>query len=425
MTKQRMEPVSDNEGLASNYVAKWAELLEHKKINTSEIGATGKNINIVRILTPLAEEGPKTTEGPDVGNFLANLSGEYLSKDYLAAYVPPNVHVIFYPMPEDENLFPNHDERVGFHLRRGGYPVALVPLRVVDPQNYRVEPKIVGHELGEVIISQMHKQEDGVIGRHIDCDHPLREGFCEMISWDYLRHFAKAQNVEFNHKYNLIYERVYRENNLEQLLDDAPYLDLSDNEKQFLDYTISGAIVMELEEKFGTESVIKYFALEAKKAVARNQEFKAKMDELSQRTNGLLKVDMTIDPIRKAPDRKDLREILNKLGYSVEQFQAISVDNLPIDDRPEGAIAILIADQFAHWFPEQRNDRTSQVMQEQFVGREKPVTPTYIQRVKGMIDSTLGREAFGEEFDFEEFIDHWKGDFISKYQSINSTPSDH
>jgi hypothetical protein len=40
------------------------------------------------------------------------------------------------------------------------------------------------------------------------------------------------------------------------------------------------------------------------------------------------------------------------------------------------------------------------------------------------IDGPLGREAFGEEFDLDEFINQWKNDFISKYQAPDTKATD-
>jgi hypothetical protein len=431
MTKQSMEPVSDIEGLASNYVAKWEELLKWKTIDSAPIeGDAQKKVNIVCLLFPspeqmkLISQSPEKSLASDMGGFLAKSSAEYLAKDYLAEYVPPNVHVILYPKDEDDSLFPEHSQRAGFHLRHGGYPVALIPLRSGEDGNYRLQPFVVGHELGEIIVSQMHRQEHGQIGIHSDNDHPLKEGFCEILGLDYYKHIVEAQGKEFNLTYDQIYEGSFREHDLASLLSEIPYNELPENDRKFLEYTVSGSMVSALQAKYGIENVVKFFALEANKSVIRDRELKEHMAEIARNSSGIITINLSASPNRSAPNRKDVGGLLKQLGYGVEQFQKISIDSPPIDDKPEGAIATLVADQFASWFPESPTAQRISVMDEVVGDRVRTQSPSFLNTLINRIDGTLGREAFGEEFDFEVFIDQWKDDFISKYQAPDTKATD-
>lgn len=418
---------NDNEALAATYVAKWGELLKWKTIDSASIeGDTQKKTNIVCLLFPspeqmkLIQQSPEKSIASDIGGFLAKSSADYLAKDYLAAYVPTNTHVILYPKDEDDTLFPGHSKRAGFHLRRGGYPVALVPLRSGEDGNYRLQPFIVGHELGEVIVSQMHRQDHGEIGIHSNFDHPLKEGFCEILGLDYYKHIVEAQGKSFDPTYDQVYEPGYREHNLDYLLGEIPFEELPESDRQFLDYQVAGSIVSDLQAKYGIRAVVNYFALEANKAAIRDRELKERMAELAQRSSGVIKIDLRSSTTTQAPDRNDLKSLLTPLGYSVEQFQAINIDSKPIDERPEGAIASIIADQFATWFPP--NEGAQQVKQfDQLVGdRVRTEGPSFLQIIKRRVDDTLGREAFGEDFDFDEFIDQWKDNFLSQYINPNT-----
>lgn len=414
----------DIEKVAAAYVAKWEELLRWKTTDSAiiEDGSIQKRTNIVCLLFPspeqmkLIEESPEKHLASDLGPFLAKSSADYLANDYLAEYVPPNTHVILYPKDEDDNLFPEHDKRAGFHLRQGGYPVALIPLRSGEDGNYRLQPFIVGHELGEVIVSQMHRQEHGDIGIHSNFDHPLKEGFCEILGLDYYKHIVEAQGKSFDLTYDQIYEPGYREHNLEYLLGEIPLDELSAEDRQFLNYQIAGSIVSDLQAKYGIENVVTYFALEANKAVVKDKELKARMAEIAKINHDIIKIDLRASPTRKAPDRNDLRDLLACLGYSVEQFQSISIDSKPIDERPEGALASLIADQFGTWFSPNRGEQMSKIPDQAVGDRVKTEGPSFLQTVRKRIDGTLGREAFGEEFDFDEFIDAWRDNFVSQYQ---------
>mgnify|MGYP001605027334 CR=1 FL=1 len=133
--------------------------------------------------------------------------------------------------------------------------------------------------------------------------------------------------------------------------------------------------------------------------------------------NGIIKIDLRASPTRQAPDRNDLKDLLALLGYSVEQFQAINIDSKPIDERPEGALASLIADQFGSWFPSNQGAQEIKMMDQAVGDRVKVEGPSFLQTVRKMIDGTLGREAFGELFDFDEFIDVWRDNFVSQYQN--------
>jgi hypothetical protein len=89
---------------------------------------------------------------------------------------------------------------------------------------YRLQPFVVGHELGEIIVSQMHRQEHGQIGIHSNNDHPLKEGFCEILGLDYYKHIVEAQGKEFNLTYDQIYEGSFREHDLASLLSEIPIM---------------------------------------------------------------------------------------------------------------------------------------------------------------------------------------------------------
>ncbi len=116
-----------------------------------------------------------------------------MGSDPIQAYTPSHAHVFVYQKARDSQLFPNNGKNAGFHLRRGGYPVMFIPLREEAPGYFKLQPFVIGHELGEVSISHMLRGEDGCMGLYSHMDHPLKEGFCELIGLQYYTFFARQQ----------------------------------------------------------------------------------------------------------------------------------------------------------------------------------------------------------------------------------------
>jgi hypothetical protein len=131
-------------------------------------------------------------------------------------------------------------------------------------------------------------------------------------------------------------------------------------------------MVSALQAKYGIENVVKFFALEANKSVIRDRELKEHMAEKARNSSGIITINLSVSPNRSAPNRKDVGGLLKQLGYGVEQFQKISIDSPPIDDKPEGAIATLVADQIASWFPESPTAQRNSVIDEVVGDRYEP-----------------------------------------------------
>ena len=250
-------------------------------------------------------------------------------------------------------MFPNHNkERVGFHLRRGGYPVALLYMREVEEGDYRLQPFTIGHEVGEVIFSQMLRGESGGIGQStLMRDHILREGFCNAIGLDYYNRFAgyQEQMIPFT-EFDELYLEELKSCNLGHLSNEVPYEDFSFEEKRFVDYVLGGSFVWHLVKKYSLARVAEYFVREGKRLAKENEEFEKIMRELEEKLGGILKMSFRAEKLATPVERKELNELLTILGYQQLQFPRLDSSCKPVDEKPEGAIAAYIIDTFHEWF---------------------------------------------------------------------------
>ena len=314
------EPQPSIEQRAVAYTEAWRDVLGWKRTFTAEAAEpTLKKVNTLSLLTPPPEmiaemqADPKKHLEFEMLPFVTQAVAQYASSGDLAQYTPTNIQVVLYPQHRDDELFPEHGERAGFHLRRGGYPVMLVPMRQKQDGSYGLQPYIIGHELGEVVISQMLRHLTGSMGPLANLeDHPLKEGFCDACGLDFYKFLAERQGSQFAFAYDQIWNEAYKKHDLRKLLGDLPYEQATPDEQTFMRYRLSGSIVSKLIETYGFEKVLQYFADEADSIARKDEEFQLAFKELTKSTGGFIKMSLRTERTATPPNKKELNDLIKK-----------------------------------------------------------------------------------------------------------------
>jgi len=425
------EPQPSIEQRSIAYSEAWKNVLGYKQTFSADVAQPVlKRVNTLSLLTPPQEmiaemqADPKKQLQLEHLPFVTQMVAQYASNSDLAQYTPTDIQIILYPQHRDDDLFPEHGKRAGFHLRRGGYPVMLIPMRQKDDGSYGLQTYIIGHELGEITVSHMLKNLTGTIGAMANLEeHPLKEGFCDACGLDFYRFLAEKQGNQFSLTYDQAFEEAYKRQDLKKLLGKLPYDQATEDEQTFMRYHLSGSIVSKLIETYGFDKVIKYFAGEADIISNKDKEFRLGLEKLTKKTRGLIKMSFSAEKTTTPPDKKELRNLLEQLGYKPEQFSSLDSSTKAVDDRAEGAVAALMVDQFDVWF---NKDNQYDVLQEQPVKiesevqhkEEGPKKPNFIQKVTNGINRESAVKAFGNEFSVETFIENWRKDFLSTYAPV-------
>jgi len=430
MVVANTEPVMTPEARVSLYSEAWQKALKWKtRLDATVDSPLPKNIHVLSLLTPPqqvideVESDPKRhIEVDETMKFVFDTVADYASSGPFAHHIPPDIHIILFPQAKDNDLFPEHNERAGFHLRRGGYLVMLIPMRQKTDGSYGLQPFVIGHELGEIAVSHMLRSLTGTMGQMANKEsHPLKEGFCDNCGLDFYRFLAEKQGGSFTDSYDEIQRDEYTKHNLPHLLGELPFEQVSEKDQQFLQYLIGGSIVSKLIRKYGFEKVSEYFADEAIASAREDADFQAILEKLNTSSGGItfsFRTERSASP----PQNKQLNELLNLLGYKADQFISLDSSTKPVDNKPEGAIAALIVDQFSDWFkpkdervygPPEQADRLDHV-EESGVQIKKP---SFIQSVISGIDPTIANKHFGADFSPEIFIAQWRDDFLKENKS--------
>lgn len=431
------EPLSSVEQRAVAYSEAWKQVLDWKRLFTSETSQPiPKRVNILSILTPPPEMMAKMQANPQrhlefdtTLSFLTQTTANYLSQGDISQFTPPVIQIILYPQHKDDDLFPEHGERAGFHLRRGGYPILLVPMRQNQDGSYALQPFVVGHELGEVAVSHMLRHLTGQIGPLASLEsHPLKEGFCDMIGLDYYRFLTNQQGGKFLFDYDEVMSKDYRRRDIKKLLSDFSFDDASKEEKIFMRYRLAGSIVSRLVKEYGLQKVLKYFAAEANNVAKRDKKVNQFLERLKGLTGGSIEMTLRAEKIATPPEKPELREILSLLGYEPSQFGSLDSSTKPVDDKPEGAIAALIVDQFDSWFNKESHgyeasNKSEEVASDMAHDSKTMKSLSFIQRVKLGMNKEIAKTIFGSDFSVEEFIEDWKENFLQKVEK--STPREY
>jgi hypothetical protein len=329
----------------------------------------------------------------------------------LAEYVPKNIQLILYPKSKDDKLFPEHSNRVGFHLRRGGYPTALVPLGESDDgSDYKIGPFVVGHELGEIIYTHMLREEDGSMGPLSLIDvNPLWEGFCDVIG---IRFYNYVTREDLD--YDGIHQGIYNEIGMPQLLE-AQYSSLAEESQKYLEYFAGGSIVYSLVDRYRLKSVLEYFNKCAEALRKEDEEFAAALDD-APILGGVVSVGVTSEFEAQVVDNEHLHGLLKRLGYRSDNFPVVAASTRPLDTRPEGVIATILVDQFHDWFGDGDSDPRDGNNQDASVSQDTD-RRRFIDILSEQFYHDIAKEVFGKDFDFDEFIEDWKkkiGDLITE-----------
>ena len=420
-----LQPSREERSIA--YSDAWKDVLSWRQTFSAEVDQPIlKRVKTLSLLTPsqqmIAEMQPDSKKHLELEMlpFVTQAIAQYVSSSALASYVPTDIQIILYPQHRDGELFPEHGKRAGFHLRRGGYPVMLIPMRQKEDGSYGLQPLIIGHELGEIAVSHMLRNLTGAIGTMANLeDHPLKEGFCEACGLDFYRFLAEKQGKQFNLTYDYICQEAYKKHDLRRLLGKIPCDQAAEDEQTFMRYLLSGSIVSKLIETYGFEKVLKYFADEADSIRKKDEKFRLAFEKLTEATGGLIKVTLRTEKTATPPNKKELNDLLKQLGYKPEQFLSLDSSTQAVDNKPEGAVAALIVDQFYDWF---NRDEPGVTLPERLktedvhkpTGKDQLERPSFIQRVLNGINRESAAKIFGEDFSAETFIQKWKDDFLSR-----------
>ncbi len=389
------------------YTDSWKNVLRWKTTGSAEVTTPHfKHVNVTSLL-PFsgASKESSRAENP-LAAPIAQTSIDWLASRNLSERTPSNIHMILYPLEKGGQLFPSTSKNAqGFHHIRGGYPSAFVGMRHVEENQWSMQPLTVGHEIGENMISQMAKNQDGAVGFYglTLADHPLKEGFCDVLGLDYFKFFIQqSQGKDIHHTYDQAVARAFHEFDTRRLLGTLPYNQATPDEQQFLRYPVAGSIASRIAQTYGLEKLILYFESEAAAKRAQDTEFLANPSFLIERPHII-------------SQRKELRDLLQTLGYEPEQFADLGTSSRPLDDRPEGAIAAKIADQFSEWEQAEEDAQRSYEMNDTTHEQQRQEQhPNFMQMVQESITESAAREAFGTEFSSETFLNEWRTELLQR-----------
>jgi hypothetical protein len=395
------------------YTDVWKSVLRRKTTGSAETtGTTAKRVDVTSLFPASSEPTTDTAriENPQAEP-IAKTTIDWLAARNLTGRTPSNLHIILYPFRIDDELFPsepNSHRAVGFHERRGGYPVAFVGMRHIERDEYTMQPLTVGHELGEIITTQMLRTTTGEIGPNsMRYTHPLKEGFCEVLGLDYYRHFLQQQQgQDFQRSYDDIVAKQARNFDLQKLLSDFPYEEATSEEQLFLNYAIAASISSRLAQMYGLEKLVSYFEREASIVRDKDAQHLARHDDFFIRT----------ERPHILSKRKELGNLLQLLGYTPEQFANFSSSSPPLDHRPEGAIAAKIVDQFSVWELIEEDRYKAVPLSDEGLHETLPKSkgPSFLDTVRAGITESVAKEVFGDNFTIDTFLTRWKNDFIQK-----------
>jgi hypothetical protein len=364
-----------------------------------------------------AIRSPDDMEFPEVIR-LAETLASFCEEAILVQYVPENIQWILFPKSRDDELFPEHSNRVGFHLRRGGYPTALLPLRESnDGMDYMISPYVLGHELGEIIYTNMLREEDGSMGfLSLSNMDPLREGFCEVIGIRFYN-FVTDDGVDYDYHYR----ESYKERDIIQLFE-ADYNELSFEDQQYLEYIGGGTMVNFLVERYGLKSVLKYFYKCAEALRKEDEELAAALDD-GPILGGTVSIGVASESKAQVVDNEHLKALLTRLGYEPDDFPAVAASTRPPDARPEGVIAIILVEQFYEWFGDGESKPNDVNVQDAPVSQDTDKR-SFIEILSDRFQHDIAREVFGEEFDFNEVFEDWKNKIAALIKEYDEGDSD-
>lgn len=418
--EETVETILVREQKANAYLSAWKKVFGWKKLSTAEISQpVQKKVKVLSLL----EKNDLTQEDfyeLEILQSIAEITAKFLGETIVAKFTPDIVHIILYPKHLDSDLFPNHGERAGFHLRRGGYPVMLIPMSQENDGDYMLQPFIIGHELGEIADATLLRDPAGKIGplAH-SARHPLKEGFCDMAGLVFCEFFSRSQGKVFPYTYDQVMMENYKRQDCKKLLGDLPFADASTEERSFMKYRLAGSIVSRLVEKYSWPKVLEYFAKEAHAKIKIDGEIKHSLDSLSVISDGLFKVNFKSERTTVPSDDPKLHDLLALIGYDPHDFGLLDSSTKPFDDKPEGAVAALIVDQYSSLFVEKPADLISHDESiTQSVEQQRSSTliikPSFTDTVKLGINEQIAKNVFGQDFLVETFIGNWRQEFLQK-----------
>lgn len=363
-------------------VLKRKMIVKHKDLNSPTYA---KVLSLLKTSDETDEvDGPEKRDGLDE---ITEAISEYLGQGYLSKIAPKQVHAILYELEEDDILFPKDKERsyLGFHHRTAGYPAIFWPLRRREDGQFAIQPLVLGHEIGEVLITEMERSTGGGIVGTKASNHFLKEGFCELIGLDFYGYFGKKNFPDLEMG---TYDEMVFSGSFEQVSTvlSTGYSRLSSDDKAFAEYKMGGSFISYLSEKYGIGKIIEYFLSEASSEA---------VDDRIARTR--FKSDR--QPISVPPD-KQMDEFLISLGYTRLDFEGAHASSKPFDLRPEGSIAAMVYTISHKMFEPRRLTVSSKLRIES--------EPTFLDRLIASIDTPQARKVFGPEFSAHTIANQWK-----------------
>jgi len=361
--------------------------------------------------------------------FIAQTTPQYLGDRGLARHTPDDLQVILYPEDRHEELFPEHGVTAGFGYRRGGYSAIFMPLPLRENGEYGFQPLYLGRELGDIMYSHMLRRRTGHIGATAAMeDHLLQEGWSEVVGVDYYNYLMEQQGQQSHRHFDSIWGQFYEQADLHAMLGDVPFATASHRQQDFMRHMLAGSLVSRLVEQYGIEKVAEFFAKEADATARKGEEFAQTL----KATNGAgaelgISVSFATERTANPPkNRPELVGILKELGYDTpEYFVDISSGSTLVDNRPEGAIASAIIDQFDAWFNRPAvMDGPAHEPLEQAARRQaaQGEGPTFVGLVQSSLDTYRAKQIFGADFSATTFVDTWKQDMIQRYSPIIELP---
>lgn len=363
-------------------------------------------------------------EEPSIFDVLGPNIQDFIGIEGLEGITPKSIHAIAYAKADEDLLFPNPDgTRAGFHSRFGGYPVMFFPVKVSTEKKRSAtfQPMTVGHELMEIIVTNLMRHDDSRIGiGTLSVEGVLKEGLCNIVGLDFYNYMAtKMMGKEVSYTFDEAYHESLTTDRIGSVCS-VPFAELGRSESAFCEYVLSASFLSHMLKTFSLSQILDLVKRKTDLGKEKDDEIAQSMRELQEKLYGSgigISLNSGNEIVKPIPNNPQMWALLEKLGYTAEMFPAngISDSTPPVDGRVEGALAMAIVDRYIDLLPAEQYATIK--MEGDVNARKRPAGPTFVQLMKTYFSDETSKEVLGEDFDIDGYMEDWLKKFDLKYDS--------